>query len=177
MAIFKSCCCCFSLRTGCILIGVLEILFTLSSATSLKAQTSIIFSTLIGIITSALLIYGAIKKNRFCLWPWIVANILAIITFIIGLILCVFASRHIVEILEAIRSEGKIDLTDEEAEEMKTAGTVLVVIVAVALIICITILTLLTLVVYSYILELREEEERQHNDTNAPPKAYNLVPV
>lgn len=177
MAVFKTCCCCLSLRTGCIIMGVLEILSYLSVVAAKNSSPASIFLMLVGLIASALLIYGAIKRNRFCLWPWIVVNIIAIIVFIIGVLLCAFASAIIVDIFQDAQAQGAIQISEKETEEAKAAITVFVVIVAVTFLISIGIVTLFTLVAYSYVCELREEEERQHNDTNAPPKAYNLVPV
>lgn len=132
---------------------------------------------LVGFIASALLIYGAVKRNRFCLWPWIVCNIISIIVLIIGLLLCAFGSAIIVDIFQDAQSQGEIQMTDKESDEAKAAITIFVVCIAVVFLIVIAIVTLFTLVAYSYVCELREEEERQNNDTNAPPKAYNLVPV
>lgn len=93
--------------------------------------------------------------------------------------MCAFASAIIVDAVHALQQEqihaGMMPKQDGEA--IKGFATTAVVGIAVVLLIVIAILTLLSLVVYSYICELREEEERQRNDSNAPPKAYNLVPV
>lgn len=176
MAIFKTCCCCISLRTGCIIIGVLEILAQIWNISVQKQVTgSVIGGTLIAFVVSALLIYGAAKRNRVFLWPWIVVSIITLIILVIGLLLCVFASALIVDVFKAAESEGK--LSDEEMEQAQIGLTTLVVLIAVSILIAIAILIPLTLVVYSYVCELREEEVRQNNNTNAPPKAYNLVPV
>lgn len=176
MAVFKSCCGCMTLRTGCIVIGVLEILAQIwNISVQRQVSGSLIGGTLIAFIASALLIYGAAKRNRFLLWPWIVVNIITLIILVIGLLLCVFASALIVDVFKAAEVEGK--MTDEEMAQAQIGLTTLVVLIAVSILISIAILIPLTLVAYSYVCELREEEERQNNNTNAPPKAYNLVPV
>lgn len=166
-----------SLRTGCIVLGVLGILGSLASVAGKKSSTAEIFLYLVNLIVSALLVYGAVKRNRFCVWPWIVANIISVILLIIVLLLCVFASSVIIDLLNDAQTQANMNLTEKEAEDAKSLIGVYVVVVAVVDLICITLIVLFTLVGYSFVCELREEEERQNNDTNAPPKAYNLVPV
>lgn len=177
MGVFKTCCCCLSLRTGCIIIGVVELLGYLSIIASHSTSASKILGTIIGVVASVLLVYGAYKKNRFCLWPWIVINIISIIVLVVGLLMCAFASTIIVDIYNEAVAQGQIQPTQDDEDTFKAAGMAFVVIIAVIILILIVILVLITLVAYSYVCELREEQERQNNDGNAPPKAYNLVPV
>lgn len=91
--------------------------------------------------------------------------------------MCAFASAIMVDVFKSLQEQGGQDISQQDQEDAKAFMTTLVVMIAVVLLIAIAITILLTLVVYSYVCELREEEERQQNDTNAPPKAYNLVPV
>lgn len=177
MVVFKTCCCCLSLRTGCIVIGVLEILGQLSNISSTQTSISVVFGTIIGLIAAALLIYGAVKRDRLYMWPWIVVTILSIIFLIILVFLCALAPSLIMDVMNSRQAKGEIHLTKEETHDLETATTAFVVIMAVVFLIVIAILILLTLVVYSYICELREEGQRQQHDSNVPPKAYNLVPV
>lgn len=81
------------------------------------------------------------------------------------------------DIIKEAQAEGGSEMTQEDVDAAKNAVTAFVVMLAIIFLIVIIIVTLLTLVVYSFIVELREEEERLRNDANAPPKAYNLVPV
>lgn len=48
-----------------------------------KLMSSDIIYGLISSVTAAVLIFGAIKRNRVCLWLWIAIDIIRIFLFII----------------------------------------------------------------------------------------------
>lgn len=60
----NSCCCCFSLRTGCIIIAVLDILYA-TGFLSIGASAGTIINGVVLIVASVALIYAAVKVNLF----------------------------------------------------------------------------------------------------------------
>lgn len=159
MAVFTTCCC-FSLRTGCIIIGALDFVLTLMGISS-QSMVAII----IGMVAAALLVYGAGKRKRFFLLPWIVLHVILIIILIVVVFLCIFASAILFDIIQV--EGGK-----QDAEMDKQIATTILVFAVVILLIFIVILIFLTLVVGSYYCELRKESERQHNDSKAQQQPH-----
>lgn len=160
---YRNRCCCFSLRTGCILIGIAEIflipaqLMSLFSNVNIKIYfdidrgSGIYFlrvAILIGLIVALPLIYGAFRRNRFYLWPCVSFNAVAVFV-----VLFVY---YVIEIREA-QSPVEIDV---------------VRIYTALLYMFTTIQALLMLVVYRYIRKLHEDE---YNSVVAPAGAENVV--
>lgn len=69
MASQKTCCGCLSLRTGCFIIGGIEIIIGTVNAAVTRSPGILLF-----FIVPVLLIVGAEKKNRHYMWPWIILN-------------------------------------------------------------------------------------------------------
>lgn len=153
MILFRSCCCCVSLRTGCIVIGILTLLCSLSLLLLQNddLQPSNPFAYSISIVSSIVLIGGAVGRNHFCLWIKIFYNSLAIT---LGL------REFSYQMVAAAQA-------NESAMMILLLGGVFFIVVAFAV--------YLTLVIYSYVCELREEEEYQHKYLkNVPPPANNF---
>lgn len=81
----RKCCGFMSLRTGCIIIGALDILMWTLSFLAVRGSPGILL-----IIAGVLLIVGAVTRNLHWMWLWIVLNIFvcfcnAILVLMIGL--------------------------------------------------------------------------------------------
>lgn len=169
MMMLKSCFGCCSLRTGCILIG-LFISFLHGCDLYVRGSTAFL---IIGIPLAAILIFGAVCRNRICLWIWIVGNFLMIV------LVC---SKFIVSLLESsVRTKAHVP--DARRIDFKTTYFVFVIVV---LIIIILSLVLFTFVAYSYICELCRMKENKYNNkssktdgngNDALAEANNLVPI
>lgn len=157
MALFKTCCFYLTLRTGCILFGLLVTLLQVllivtelsrkTEAFSLQQLYSIEFiAFVIGIISSALLIGGAFARNRLCLWVWLVVNAIgSILSFILGI--------HWAGFLFMIVSPNSVD----------DIIAIYIIPILMALIPSAILILLFTPVVYSYICELRENERQENS--------------
>lgn len=137
MVVLRTCCGCCSLRAGCIIIGALMIIGGLQQ---LSDRT---FRGVFGTILGLLLIYGAISRNRLCLWPVILVNILGTVFLTIVVIIFAFAK----------------DTFGQDSEIAKLSGTESVTFIVVCLI-AIAYVVFCILVIYGYVCELREEEQR-----------------
>lgn len=140
----RSHCCCGSLRTGCILVGVLQILvipvqsvFFLNMV-PFPAIHLLYTGIAVAVTAAAPVIYGAIRQNRFFLWPSVVFNILSV--FAVPLIYCGIEIRNTRDPL----------------------GNASIWIYTALLILITATQALLTLVLCRYISELREQDECKH---------------
>lgn len=97
-------------------------------------------------ISSVLLIVGVFAKNRFCLWQYIVVNTMAI-----------FLAVHI---YGSITIGNWWDHT-VNAEEGHASNYYALIVPVIIICIVVGIYGYVQYVVYSYICELREEEENQ----------------
>lgn len=159
MALFKTCCFYLTLRTGCILFGLLVTLLQVllivtelsrkTEAFSLQQLYSIEFIAFgIGIISSALLIGGAFARNRLCLWVWLVVNAIgSILSFILGIH---WAGFLFMILIPESNSDGDII-------------AIYIIPILMALIPSAILILLFTPVVYSYICELRENERQENS--------------
>lgn len=172
MAVFKTCCCCISLRMGCIILALMDFFGQMMGVETGTPRAPIMLGTMVTIITASLLLYGSYKRNRLCLWPWIVVSIIKNIAFTVGLLLCFFAPSVIIEIVKTVEAQGGPRLTDWSKDEME-----MVMAIALSFMILLPLQIYVTLVAYSLVCELREEEARQNNNINVPPKAYNFEAV
>lgn len=167
MGAFRTCCCCLSLRTGCIILAVIEILYPICqlAATYRNLPSFFIFGTVGCIISDVVLIFGAVRRHRSYLWAKIVYNIATILLLIVGLGFSIYA---IFDIKERYNSE----------EEKKLLPGVYVLIAVQVLVI--VILAISTLIVHSFVCELRNEERLSHQNNyrnTAPPHVYHSAPV
>lgn len=156
--LIKSCCCGISPRTGCIMIGVLEIIGNIMLF-FYDPPALMLADALLGCIVSALLIYGAVKGNRFYSWPSVVRNIITIVGTVIVFcmsLIPVFTSETPRDDLEAM-SEHNVLLTMVIVDSLYNALLLLIKIG-------------FTLVIYSHICELREKEEPNKNNINVSPE-------
>lgn len=154
MAVFKTCFGCWSLRTGCLLIGGIE-LFVVLLAIALYGLSRYVFieTALLCIFT-----YGAFEKNCLYLWLWMFVNIAKILSIV------AFAFFYIIFVLVKSETRGS-----------RAAFHHLLLIVVAAFLTTLTI-ALMTLVIYSYIYELREVEKRKNKaNVNVSGHATNLV--
>lgn len=165
MALFQSSCCSLSLRAGCIVVGVIEIIGALTqiAVDNNDLSPSMTDGLVLGIFAAIILIIGAVRRIRFCLWSWIVLNALTVLLLIVALIVYVNAAHNYMQLKDPERA--KVLLTH-------------VSVVIVVLVIAIGLLVFSTLVVHSFICELRGDKERQSADgNNGAPRVYNSVPV
>ncbi|KAM0734424.1 hypothetical protein ACS0PU_011895 [Formica fusca] len=95
-----TCCGCCSLKTGTIIIGVLQSVFTVFSLIVNFTMTDIEWETIIGldrttaeisfaiyyciiILFCTLLVIGSIKKNTFMMLPWMILNMMIAVVFLV----------------------------------------------------------------------------------------------
>lgn len=153
---FKTCFGCWSLRTGCFLIGVLEILSILLIMQIYGPSRYMI----IGLLSITALFIGAFRKNRLFLVMWLFFNCTKVI--IIG----VTGIFYIIFRLKKVQVLSNDELHKEEKFIAKSFGAL-------------SIMVICSFVVYSYFMELREEEELQNRDNvnNTRTDASTLVPI
>lgn len=101
----KSCFGCITLRTGCFVIGVFDILV---SAGYIFASGNLI--RLLLIASSVLLLMGAWLQELHWMWPWLILTVLTVILAGMGLIAIVFKPDIVVDVIKdqlGLRLEGK----------------------------------------------------------------------
>lgn len=165
MACLKTCCCCLSLRTGCIIIGVLEILGHTTSIAMNKLTTSVVINGVISLFAAILLIYGAARRNRHFLRAHIIVDVIKMVLIIIVSILCAVAMKYLVYPLVIQDDEGI-----SEARDAAAMLVTIIIILSIALVIKIWFI----IVIYSHISEIREEFEARNRHTNGPSKLPNV---
>lgn len=146
--LYDSCCWCLPLRTGCILIAILDlILQVLATIAALEYQMPylyvvIISGNLIAFTITGLLVYGTIVQKRSFLWLWTVVNAVVVILLCILTVMCA------------------IGFTDTAADTPGQAdGKLASIIIGVLSAALATAQFVFTLIVYSYICKLRELED------------------
>ncbi|XP_023723303.1 uncharacterized protein LOC111873111 [Cryptotermes secundus] len=104
MPILNKCCCCGSLRAGAIISGVLGVVVAVPTlililVLNIKMKTIIIdtlpheivkiiiaLNLVMTVLISVLLIWGAVKRNKFMMLPWIMLSIMIAIGGLISVI-------------------------------------------------------------------------------------------
>lgn len=81
-----SCCLCFSLRTGCFLIAILEIFISILLTIATREMTLSLL--VVALSVSGLLIYSTITKERSYLRLWVTINIMTVFSFTIYVAIC-----------------------------------------------------------------------------------------
>lgn len=151
MAIYDSCFWCLSLRTGCILIVFLEIIFQISANVAMKyvdvPLPAAISGNLIAIVFTALLIYGTIMQKRSWLWLWVAIDIIIIVLLCILVVWCV-------------RDYGSPG-GDVPGQSLTKLGAV--ILGSVSAILAVTRIVF-ALLVYSYICKLDEQQNSVYNE-------------
>lgn len=150
----KSCCGCASLRTGCIIVLTIEIILqTLINATvEWSSPTVAISANLVALLFIDLLIIGIVRRSRVCLWSFVIVNsILSSLILLVGTMCAVHYYNLLDEDENPVDSIGEIFSTAVIAAMFAVYGMIaftLGIIQAIA-----------TYVVYSFIRELREEDQ------------------
>lgn len=184
---FQSCCC-YSLRTGCIIIGIIYLLIDITSilfcsygyisADNNDSMVMVMFMVMIIIdfISNTLLISGAVMQKRVYLLPWIIINA------VLNTSLWIATAMGGVVSISIIITWNVRDKSDRH----KLAGAMMlapsVVAFTFGFLIIAVIHLLLLLVVFNHFRALREEVQRKQYHTiaysngvvNAPP--HGLVP-
>lgn len=173
MAEYQTCCCCFSLRTGCILIGVISLVFESMIATSTFESSTLLFvASSIGIMSSVLLIGGATKGKPLLLWPWIVVNTKHIIlfSFLLAQLEVISFPRTILSISNHFAKKLDTANKDEESE-MDLLMLMMPVIIVIAIIVsflCV-FFVYFQYIVYKYASYLRRNEKITSNNSDDLP--------
>lgn len=163
MALIESCCDCLNLRSGCIVIGFLQMSIVLLDIVLIGPPPLLLMFLSIETPYAFVLVYGAIKGNRICLSVWLPVNIIAIIVLSALTVLFPFASISDDKSKDGCLMYNRSELT---AIIRFLVGTILAVIAVLAS--CSTI-------VYCFLRELCEGEEPQcSRNTNQPPAQYDF---
>lgn len=163
----KSCCGCLSLRTGCFVVPVAQ-LIVLILADSLMLLVPPIATYIINLVvlsTIGYLIYGTVKKNHAHLRRWLIIDKVFIVIVAVVICLCLFAAIFI-KLSDSRRHASHVEFT-------------LFLISAVVGVAILTMKGFLAWIVHSYICELREQEERENRNGNniGGPEMNALAPV
>lgn len=154
-------CGCCSLRTGCITIGIVQLLVVPMYSVFFINMIHIPFSCLfysglvIGVIVAAPLIYGAVKQIHCFLWPSVLFNVV-----------CVFAMPAIYYGIEIRNTRDPL-------------GNASIWIYTALLITMTAVEALFTFAICCYICELRQQQNRKHkyNKVGSPADADCLYPL
>lgn len=151
MAIYDSCFWCLSLRTGLIMIVLLEIIFQISANVAMKyvdvPLPAVISGNLIASVFTALLIYGIIVQKRSWLWVWLAIDIIIIVLLCILVVSCV----------RSYLSPGG-DVPGQSLTKLASVflGSISAILVVTRI--------FFALVVYSYICKLHEQQNSIYNE-------------
>lgn len=175
MAELRGCCCFFSLRTGCILIGVLGLLFQFDLMVSLFISSTFaaeqlyswtFISNMIVLISSAVMIGGVLADNCDCLWQWIVINTITILIAIYNY------GYVIVSIIWMYIGRGE----NTRVVSNKVAFYYALLLPVIQFCIFVGIRIYFQCVVYGYVSELHESEKRlksEKSESDAIPSDVN----
>lgn len=146
MAGYESCCWCYSLRTGCIIVAVLDIFIQILLNAIFPGSTDleVIQLNLVGLGIIGLLIYGIINEKLFYLWLWLAFNLIIVVFLLTLVTMCAIGFYG-----DTDNSPGSMD---GEVLEMIIGG------ISGALA---TAKIAFASVVYSYACKLRGQPERQ----------------
>lgn len=165
MRVFNTCCLCLSLRTGCILIAVLEmiILILANIAAGQSISLDVIGTNIIATAFVGLLIYGIVMENCISLWLWVMIN-----NVVIGLLFCVIgvcAFHWTLDTLPRLESPSGFAYLI----------TFILALLVAGILACCATRALFSYVVHSYTCELRNREncKNEYNDENiGKPNMY-----
>lgn len=148
---YGTCCGCLSLRKECIVFGLVDLITQIPHiAVDVGDDGDIAFMDLIfvllGTLLSSVLVCGAILRNLFCLWLWIIVHIFRTIIYSGGLIYCIIA----------LLSGAKSNTIPKDVQEELSGLELDIMIVLVS--IHIAIYMYVMLVVYRYICQLNGEQ-------------------
>lgn len=155
----QTCCCCFSLRTGCIIIGVLGI-FLDSIFIACHGYFAIF-----NILSNGLLIVGAAMEMRLCLLPSMIINVLINI-FLWILVLASFFATALLNKLFSAWEANESSYASYDNTLRQDVLTWIIVFILAAAVIHVHILR----VIFSHFDELREQ-------VNQPNISYNQFPM
>lgn len=156
---FQSCCFCFSLRTGCIIIGVLGIFCDITLVMEMSSTAGII-----DLILNVLLIIGAAMEKRLCLLPSMIVNILAGFVLWILVLLSFFASFVILDLISEARDANEAAFLNLLTSFGAAIGYIFLLYAVVHF--------LLLKVIFDHFGELREEEQHRLYQPNITPNVF-----
>lgn len=154
---YGTCCGCLSLRKECIVFGLVDLITQIPHiAVDVGADGDIAFMDLIfvllGTLLSSVLVCGAILRNLFCLWLWIIVHIIRTVLFGVGLIYCVIA------LLTGAKSHTIPIEVQEELSGLELEILISLVSIHIAIYIYVIVM------VYRYIRQLNDEEFEECDD-------------
>lgn len=167
----QACCCCFSFRAGCLIVGVLGILLELKYIESGWRE----YSSIVGILSNGLLIVGAVTKMRFCLLPSMIIYVLLFL-FLCILVSASFFSTTLLNLLLSTLSKHTQRVSygiglrpQDDANPAKAKMLVLVIgLCLVGAIINVFILRAL----FGFFFELREQAHRSNTADQELPGRF-----
>lgn len=162
----KTCCCCFSLRTGCMIIGVLGVLVSLALiGTEIPCPLIIV-----DFVSNALLILGAALEKRFCLLPSMILGIITNILLWVMALIALFASATLAYFVDKYiggvsrgTPRGLIPELDEigtDADSVQSFANGLLFVFVAIFVLAAIIHALILRVIFGHFSELREERLR-----------------
>lgn len=140
MIVFRTCFGCCSLRAGCILIGSIELFALFLTAISHGFSQYVFYEAML----VAVFFYGVFDRNCLFLWT-------AMFAYIAKMVLVAAAALFYI-IFKLMQVQ--------DVDEKEISGGY----IFIAAFFGITFMAISSLVIYSYICELREEEERKIKD-------------
>lgn len=150
MAVYDSCCWCLPLRTGCVLIALLDIIFLILANLAVGqlqvTLAAVISINLIVITFTGILLYGTFMRKRSWLWLWVAIDIL--LAILLGVL--------VVMVVVGYNSNPN---TTDHGYGVLTA--VIIGVISTALAVAQVVFALL---VFSYISKLREEQRLEVTD-------------
>lgn len=108
-----SCCWCLRLRTGCIIVASLELLFQIAVTAvciilSFYRIHWLVIGNLAGLGVSGMLLYGALRENRPWLWLWMMINI--IVSSGVGFLAVIFITDYLAQPADEINYAAAMGL-------------------------------------------------------------------
>lgn len=160
--LLKSFCGFMTLRTGCTVLGMLEML---NYIVMMGSKPSLVYT--IGFVCSTTLVLGIFKNNRHYLWPSIIWNTMQTITLAMVLCLGTLITTALVAFDQmSIKMDGGGGgSSSRKISELNVAMSFAIPV----LIVLITIGAFFSLALYSLNVEMREQEKRAaHPHPSAP---------
>lgn len=157
---FKTFLGCMSLQTGCIIIGLSELLYCIIM---MGSKQSFVFA--INLVCSAALLIGILKNNRNYFWLWIVWNCIQIVALTLLLSLAVLYATVLLQ-MDSLNSYYTRNHWDIEKinKEVSIAIPLFIVFILVS--------AFLAAIVYSHFVELREKEKREQAVIPSAPMVW-----